>query len=207
MPLIRKPQAQPPAPQDAGNILSALQTGNEEQRWAAARAAPEIAGGAKALGEALGMESNPRVREAIFTSLARIGSTEAIELMLPFIRSDDAQLRTGALDALRAGKEAAWPYVPQLLGDADADVRLLACELARTLPAEQGGPLLCALLDRDAEVNVCASAIEVLAEVGSQEALPFLARCAERFRGNAFLEFSIKVTVDRIASQALPARD
>ena len=49
------------------------------------------------------------------------------------------------------------------------------------------------------------SAVEVLAEVGGAEALPALARCAERFRGTPFLEFSIKVAADRIRAQAVPA--
>ena len=146
------------------------------------------------------------MREAIFTSLARIATAESVELVLPFLRSDDAHLRTGALDALRAMKGVVWPYVPQLLDDRDADVRLLACELARNLPGEEAARLLCELLDSELEPNVCASAVEVLAEVGGPEALPVLARCADRFRGTAFLEFSIKITADRIRSQSSQPR-
>ena len=52
--------------------------------------------------------------------------------------------------------------------------------------AEPGGhALLCALLSSETEANVCAAAIDVLAEVGGPEALPVLAACAERFRDNA----------------------
>ena len=151
-------------------------------------------------------ERNSRVREAIFTSLARISQTESVELVIPHLRSDDAHLRTGALDALRAMKNVVWPYVPQLLHDRDADVRLLACELARNLPSEEAARLLCELLDAELEPNVCASAVEVLAEVGGPEALPSLARCEDRFRGTPFLEFSIKITADRIRSQSSQQR-
>jgi len=207
MPLVRKSQESPAtAPSDPASVLSALAHGTDDERWAAARAAPGAPAGAEALGHALATERNLRVREAIFTSLARIGTAESVEWVLPHLRSDDAHLRTGALDALRAMKGAVRPYLEQLLGDLDADVRLLACELARNLPSEDASRLLCGLLDSELEANVCASAVEVLAEVGGAEALPILARCADRFRGTAFLEFSIKITADRIRAQTVPPR-
>ena len=86
-------------------------------------------------------------------------------------------------------------------------MRLLACELVRTLPSEDASGLLCALIDAELEPNVCASAIEVLAEVGGPEALPALARCAARFRTTPFLLFSIRITTDRIRSQSPARRD
>lgn len=205
MPLIRKPpESRPAAAPESGTVLAALASGSDDERWAAARAAPDLPGSVEALGAALLRERNARVREAILTALSRIGSSESVERVVPLLRTDDAQLRTGALDALRAMKSAAWPFVPMLLGDSDADVRLLACELVRSMPAEEAGRLLCRLLDSEREVNVCASAVEVLAEVGNAAALPVLARCAERFRGTAFLEFSIKITTDRIRSSPQP---
>jgi HEAT repeat protein len=202
MPLIRKTPGSAAAPlPDTAAVLTALVNGTDDERWAAARAAPEMPGAARALGAALARERNARVREALFTALARIASAECVELMLPLLRSDDAHLRTGALDALRAMKSVAWPYVSQLLHDRDSDVRLLACELARNMPEDEARRLLCELLDTEPEQNVCASAVEVLVEVGGAEALPALAKCADRFRGTAFLEFSIKIAADSIRSQ------
>ena len=45
-------------------------------------------------------------------------------------------------------------------------LRLLACELTRNLPSGEAARLLCGLLEHEAEPNVCAAAVEVLAEVG-----------------------------------------
>jgi HEAT repeat protein len=182
--------------------IDALTHGNDDDRWAAARAAADCPDAAQALGDAVARERNPRVREAIFTSLSRIGTAESIEALLPLLRSDDSALRTGALDALRAMKSLVQPYVAQLIHDQDSDVRLLACELVRVLPGEDASGLLCALLDSEREANVCASAIEVLAEVGGPDALPALARCEERFSTTPFLVFSIRITADRIRSQS-----
>jgi HEAT repeat protein len=203
MPLIRKtrnPSSSPPL--DLATVMSALASGTDDERWAAARSAHELPGSAMALAEALLREPNSRVREAMFNSLARIATPESVELLVLFVRSDEAHLRTGALDSLRAMKGAVWPYLPRLLADGDADVRLLACELVRKVPDDEASRLLCKLLESEAESNVCASAVEVLAEVGGTDALPVLARCEERFRATPFLAFSIKIAADRIRSQS-----
>ena len=47
------------------------------------------------------------MREAIFTGLARIATAESAAAVVPYLRSDDASLRTGAIDALRAMPKAA----------------------------------------------------------------------------------------------------
>lgn len=203
MPLIRKnPSQAPSGPQDWKAVLTALTGGTSQERWAAARAAAEAPGGVEALSQALSCEDDARVREAIFTSLVRIRTAESVRAVLPHLRSNDAQLRTGALDALRAMPEAVAPQLPSLLGDPDPDVRLLACDLARGLPAAAAAPLLCDVLGTETEANVCAAAVEVLAEIGGPEALPVLARCADRFPGDPFLGFSVRAAAGRIGSGA-----
>jgi HEAT repeat protein len=164
----------------------------------AVRAAAERPDGAALLASALEGESDPRVREAIFTGLARIGSAESAAAVLPCLRSDEAGLRTGALDALRAMPDAARAHLSTLLADPDPDVRLLSCELTRGLTDSEANRLLCDLLDRETEKNVCAAALEVLAEIGNADALPALERCAGRFASDPFIAFSIKVATDRI---------
>lgn len=181
-------------------MLRALGSANADERWSAARDAAGLPDSAAALGAALPRESDARVREAMFTSLARIGTRESIASLLPLLRCDDAALRTGALDALRSSLIATHELLPDLLTDPDADVRLLSCELARSLPSEAATRSLCALLDRESAVNVCAAAVEVLAEVGDPTALPALARCAQRFPREAFLSFAIKLATDRITA-------
>jgi HEAT repeat protein len=152
------------------------------------------------LAEALRVEQVSRVREAIFTSLARIGGERSAAAVLPLLRSDDANLRTGALDALRIMISTTRELLPALLDDTDVDVRILSCELARQLPADEATPLLCGRLQRDPDVNVCAAAVDALAEAGNRNALPALNACAQRFRDSPFLVFAIQVTVDRIGT-------
>jgi HEAT repeat protein len=138
------------------------------------------------------------VREAIFTALARIATSESANVVLPYLRLDDANTRTGAMDALRALPDACRPYLPGLLADADPDVRLLACDLVRDAGGADGPRWLCALIETEPQANVCAAAVEALGEIGDATAAPSLSRCAERFPDDPFLGFAIKVVADRL---------
>lgn len=198
MPLIRKDAPKAGSGPDPADAARRLAGGTSDERWAAAREMGGQPGGVEALAAALATEADPRVREAIFTNLARIGSPEALAAVLPHLRADDANRRTGALDALRAMPKAAAGRLPALLSDADTDVRILACELVRHIPADEATRLLSDVLAREPDVNVCASAVEVLAECGGPEALPALQACAARFPQEAFLRFAIQVATERI---------
>ena len=194
MPLVRKPSGPPVT----ATVPPSLTAGTSDERWAAVRAAAERPEGVPALAAALGQESDARVRAAIFSGLARIATPQSADAVVPYLRSDDAGLRAGAIDALHAMPLAAAPHLPALLGDRDADVRLLSCELVRGLPDGEANRLLCALLEGETEKNVCAAALEVLAEIGLPTSLPYVQACARRFEGDPFIAFSIKVATDRI---------
>lgn len=195
MPLIRKP-SQPPAAASTN-----LTTGSVDARWSAARALAGKPEGVVDLAAALAGEQDARVREAIFTSLARTATAEAVEAVAAYIRSPEVALRTGALDALRAMPRAALPKLAALLADPDPDVRLLSCEVARGLSTDEATALMASLLEVETEPNVCAAAVDVLAEIGGAEALPTLHSCAERFAAEPFLVFSIRVAIERIGAQ------
>lgn len=198
MPLVRKGAGE--AIPSSAIDLTALTTGSPDERWSAARAAPLTPEGVEALAAALRLETDERVREAIFTSLARAATPQSVEAVLPHLRSDDARMRTGALDALKAMPAAVAPRLAELLADADPDVRLLSCEIARELPGPEVTRLLCDLLDRETAANVCGAAVEMLTEIADPSAVPALERCAARFPSEAFLTFAIRVALDNIRS-------
>jgi HEAT repeat protein len=199
MALMRKPAGQIPVRREA-DPLAVLIHGSTEERWGAARSVAALPGGVAALTAALATEADARVRSAMFTSMARLASSDCVDAIVPYLRCDDANLRTGALDALRSMPNAVLPRLPGLLSDPDADVRLLTCEIVRGLGTAEATPLLCDLLGRESEVNVCASAVDVLAEIGGPHAVAALRDCADRFPGEVFLGFAIKMAIQRIGS-------
>jgi HEAT repeat protein len=200
MPLIRRPPE--PTPEVAPRLDIAISLANlsPDERWAAARSADRPAD-VPALARALGVENDRRVREALFTALARISTPECAAVAAQLIRSEDANVRAGALDALRAMPSITKPLVPSLLADPDPDVRLLACDLARDAGGADGPAWLCELLESEPQANVCAAAVETLAEIGDSTATPHLRRCAARFTDNAFLSFAIRETIDRLRAE------
>lgn len=205
MPLIRR-AAGASSPAESDDALNALRSGTDDQRWAAARALSGRPEAVSALGAALRTEPDARVREAILTGLVRIGTPESAAAILPLIRCDDASRRTGAVDALRLMPGVLAGRLGDLLNDPDADVRVLACDLARALPAQEATGLLCDLLAREREANVCGAAVDVLVECAGPEALAALAACAERFSDVPFLIFSLKIANDRIRDRT-PLQD
>jgi len=184
----------------AASHIAALNSPDAEVRWTAARALGGVAAAVPALAAALGGEQAPRVREAIMTALMRVGDEPSVRALVPYLRSDDAGQRSAAIEALQSLPEAVAPFMAALLGDADADVRLLATELARNMPPNDATRVLCGLLEKETHPNVCAAAVEVLAEVGTRDAVPALKACAARLAGVPFLPFAISTTIARISS-------
>ncbi len=182
-----------------------MASASADERWAAARVARDPAA-IPSLGEALAREGDTRVREAIFTALARVATSESARVILPYLRVDDASTRTGAMDALRAMPDACGPHLPGLLADPDPDVRMLACDLVREMGGADGARWLCALIETEPEVNVCAAAVEALGEIADATAAPSLSRCAERFPDHPFLGFAVKVVAERLRGLPLAPR-
>jgi HEAT repeat protein len=211
MPLVRKSAAPPAAPAepaaDASEALKQLTSGTDDERWLAARALSDLPAAVGQLSSALDSEANPRVREAIMTTLARIGSSESVKAVMRFLRSDDANVRTEALDALVAMKGVVWARVPELLADADADVRILACELTRNMPAPDAISMLSGRLAQETQPNVCAAAVEVLDEIGDATAVPALRLCEQRFHATPFLRFAIGAAIEQVRAQSPEPRD
>jgi HEAT repeats len=205
MPLLRrgKPDQAPPQPAEPLDVLAAeLRHPDPERRWSAARRLGDRPGAAGHLAAALPGETEPRVVEAIFTSLARRGGAESAAHLFPLLRSDDAALRNGAIEALQTMPAVLARHIEELLGDPDSDVRIFAAELTRKMPAAPATASLCRLLDREAHPNVCAAAIDVLAEIGSRDAIAHLERCRDRFAGQPFLAFAIASAIETLSRAA-----
>lgn len=167
------------------------------RRWAARDLAAHAAC-APQLGAQLQREPDLRVREALLASLAAIGTPAAAQALLPLLRSEDAQLRNGAIESLAQMPDAVAPVLPPLLADADADVRLFAVNLLAELRHPDVLPCLVQVLAQESAVNVVAAAIDVLAEVGGPPQLPALEAAAARFAGEPFVAFAARIARERM---------
>ena len=106
-----------------------------------ARSAADRRGGRRRSRPRSETEQVPRVREAIMTALMRIGDEASVQALLPYLRSQDAARRGAAIEALQAlaGRRSRRSW-RRCCSDDDSDVRILAVELVRGMPAADGHP-------------------------------------------------------------------
>jgi HEAT repeat protein len=184
---------------DSREVLLERLIGNDaDDRRRAARALSREPNTQSILSERLECESERHVRDALFASLVEIGGIDVADLVARKLRSSDAGLRGGAVEALKSLADDAVPVLDELLGDPDADVRLLAIEVTRVWPAALALPRLRRVIENDQHVNVCAAAVDVATEVGTEELLAALTELHARFADEQFLTFAIDIARDRI---------
>jgi len=168
------------------------------RRWAAR----DLAGHSEAAGplcERLSVEVDAAVRTALFDSVVTIGSDEVVAGLLPLLRGEDAALRNGAVEALQAMPDAVAPHMQPLLHDSDPDVRIFAVDILRVLPHPDVPHWLLEVVEHEAHVNVLATALDRLAEVGTPEMVTTLQGVAERWAHEPYIRFAAETAIERSA--------
>jgi len=203
MPLMKTtaPQAAialPPAADAFDALLARLAAGDPAARRAAAHDLAGQAQAVPALAEALGAERDRSVASAILGALAAIGSEESVSVLAGCLRSEDAWLRNGAIEQLRALPAQVAPVMAHLLVDWDRDVRILAVGILDTLRHERVEEWLLQLIDADGDVNVCGAALDVLAEIATDAARGPVERLLARFPHEPYLKFVGELLLGRL---------
>jgi HEAT repeat protein len=143
-------------------------------------------------------ERSLSVRSVIFSGLIANRSPAVVAGLLPMLGSEDANLRNGAIEALQEMPDEVAPHVEAMLADPDDDVRILAVNVVSALPHPMVPEWLRRVVTSDLHVNVCAAALDALAEVGEPDAIPALESLADRFPDVAFIRFAVDAAVRRI---------
>ncbi|MBZ4193315.1 MAG: HEAT repeat domain-containing protein [Candidatus Contendobacter sp.] len=169
----------------------------EARRWAALDLAvfPEAA---EALCAHLQREIQPAVRQAMLTALIEIGSDAVVEGLLPLLRSEDAAVRNPVVEAFQHLPDAVSPHIETMLQDSDPDYRIFTVNVLNNLRHPQTPGWLQTVIESDADINVCAAAVEVLAEVGALAAIPALTALPGRFADDPFMQFCVQAAIRRI---------
>lgn len=153
---------------------------------------------AEALVTRLASEADPVVLDRLLSGLADIADATAVEGLVVCLRSEDVRLRNGAIDALKTIPDAVAPVMTPLLSDADPDVRIFAINVLSSLRHPSVEAWLLAVIRDDDHLNVCATAVDLLGEVGSSAAIEPLEALKTRFPGEPFIAFATELALDRI---------
>jgi HEAT repeat protein len=167
------------------------------RRWAA-RDLLECTDSSAALVTRLAMETEPSVREVILTTLTRLGDSVAVAGLVQSMRSEDAALRNEAIEAMKQLPDVVAPIMRDLLNDPSSDMRIFAVNILESLKHPDVELWLREVIENDAHVNVCATAVDLLGEVGSKEALDSLRQLKLRFATEPYIQFAADIAIKRI---------
>ncbi|AZR74866.1 hypothetical protein BBF96_07935 [Anoxybacter fermentans] len=142
-------------------------------------------------------ESRP-VQEAIVSALIAIGTEAVVRWCTELLRSEDAYLRNSAIEVLQLLQHTSLGVVKELLQDPDPDMRLFAVNVLGELKAREAVELLRRVVEVDENINVVATAVEYLGEMGlCDEDRETVRKAAERF-SDPFLEYAVEVALKKM---------
>lgn len=168
-----------------------------ERRWAA-RDLAEFPEASCYLLDCLKGEKDISVQEVIISSLIKIGDNVAVTGLIDLLKSDDAYLRNAAIEVLKGVSEKISPYIEKLLHDSDPDIRIFAVNILESLRNPNVIRWLIEVLENDENVNVCSTALDLLAEVGTEEAISSIKKVKERFKDEQYIQFAADLALRRI---------
>ncbi len=143
-------------------------------------------------------ENNASVRTGILNALAKLGDTIAINGLVQCLRSEDAALRNEAIEILKELPNEVALIIDGLLIDDDSDVRIFAVNILESLRHKHVEQWLIGVIEKDTHVNVCATALDLLSEVGTELAIPAIKKLKTRFPDEPYIFFSIDLALKRI---------
>lgn len=167
-------------------------------RRRAARDITQCPGATNLLLDQLAVEEVASVRQIILSSLTVIGDQDAVNGLVECLRSEDAALRNEAIEAMKLLPQEVALIMRNLLTDSDPDVRIFAVNILESLCHPSVEEWLVEVISIDEHINVCATAVDLLGEVGSQKALDSLSQLKDRFPDEPYIQFAADLAIKRI---------
>ncbi|MES1982614.1 MAG: HEAT repeat domain-containing protein [Pseudomonadota bacterium] len=185
------------AHQGYAQLIVALAQDDSAGRKAAAQQLAEHPQSAELMGARLATEAQASVRAAILTSLIKMNTPSAAGSLIPHLRSEDVGLRNDVISALQQMPDPVALFLPALLRDDDHDVRIFALNIISMLRHAQAPLWLLEVIQTDPHINVCTTAIDALAEIGTPEMVPAIQAAAQRF-DSSYTRFAADLAIRRI---------
>lgn len=189
------------AARECPDLLVSLSDDSATTRRWAARDLVNCPSSAAALVARLKVETELSVREVILTTLTQLGDAVAVAGLVDCLRSEDASLRNEAIEAMKQLPDEVALIMRGLLGDADSDVRIFAVNVLESLRHPDVESWLIDVIQRDPHVNVCATAVDLLSEVGTSAAVGALDALKVRFPDEPYIKFAANLALRSIAAE------
>ena len=138
------------------------------------------------------------MREAILNSLLRLHDPSISSGLADCLRSEDAALRNDVIDAFKQLGDEVAPILRSLLADPDPDVRIFVVNILNSGRHPDVEQWLIEVIERDTHVNVCATAVDLLCEVGTEAAIDPLLHLKARFAHEPYIQFAADLALKRV---------
>ena len=182
---------------DCGSLATQLFDPNPTARRWAARDLLACPDASETLAARLTLEYDSSVREIILTTLTRLGDDIAVKALVDCLRSEDVALRNEAIEAMKQLPDEMAPVLRELLADPDPDVRIFTVNILESLRHPEVESWLLIVIDNDPHLNVCATAVDLLCEVGTEAAREPLLRLKNRFADEPYIQFAANLALTR----------
>lgn len=186
-------------PRDCDNLVIQLDSPDPVARRWAARDLADCPEASSALVSRLNRENDMSVREVILSSLTSLGDEVAVAGLIECLRSEDVGLRNESIEVMKHLPDEVSPIMQNLLVDEDVDVRIFAVNILESLRHPDVEAWLIEVIEHDQNVNVCATALDLLVEVGSQDAEQPITRLKARFTDEPYIQFAADLALKRIS--------
>ena len=186
-----------PAP-EIDQILAALEGADAGGRRQAARQIADCPDAAKALMSRLKREEDAAVRDVILNTLVRLKDTSIVAGLAECLRSEDAALRNETIEAFKQLGHEVDPILESMLADPDPDVRIFVVNILESQRHSEAENWLIKVIEDDSHVNVCATAVDLLCEVGTEASSDALLRLKARFASEPYIQFAADLALKRI---------
>jgi HEAT repeat protein len=184
---------------DCSSLVSELENPDPMARRWAARDLADCKDASAALISRLTRESDISVREVILSTLTSLGDDIAVAGLVECLRSEDAGIRNEAIEVMKLLPNEVAPIINGLLVDPDPDVRIFAVNILESLRHPDVELWLIDVIERDLNVNVCATSLDLLVEVGSIKSAAALYRLKERFSDESYIQFAVNLALKHIS--------
>ena len=179
-------------PRDFNSLVEQLNHDDPGQRrWAARDLLAFKDKAIEPLCHRLQHENEPSVQEVILDILQLINQEPAAELLIPYLKSNDAGLRNKVIETLQAMPELMEKHIENLLHDPDPDIRIFALNILQSLKHEHVPHWLLLTALNDNHINVVATALDGLTEVATPEMIEDLKKIQQKFANDDYITFII----------------
>jgi len=179
-------------------LVAELEDSDATIRRHAAQQITSCLDAAAALVSRLKREENTAVREVILNTLLRLHDPSMGAGLADCLRSEDAALRNDVIETFKQLGDEVAPILRSLLADPDPDVRIFVVNILNSERHPDVEQWLIEVIERDANVNVCATAVDLLCEVGTEAAIDPLLQLKARFAHEFYIQFAADLALKRI---------